>query len=120
MLDMQIKIGPDSAAGEPDTLLNIDIKEYHYPIYFERRNICVSCGAEGELAFINIFGKEATSETRPPFERIRCKRCGAEYSIRWDKSEDGMLHPTAVDRTITKDFLNTFKNKKIKEFDDEE
>ena len=118
MFDAQIKIGPDSAVGD-DSMLNIDIKEYHYPIYFKRKNICVSCGAEGDLVFVNIFGKEVSSEIHP-FERLKCKRCGAEYSIKWEKSEeDDKLYPSAVDRSICKDFLNNFKSNKKKEFNNE-
>lgn len=113
MYDVNIKIGPESK--EDDSLLNVDIKEYHYPIYFERKNICVSCGAEGELAFVNIFGKEVSHEIHP-FEYLRCKRCHAEYSIKWDRSEDDQkLYPSAVDKSLVKDFINIFKKKEDKE-----
>ena len=113
MLDVNVKIGPEDA--KDDTLLKVDIKEYHYPVYFKRKNICVSCGAEGDLVFVNIFGKE-TSHDVHPFESLKCKRCGALYSIKWDKSdEDNKLYPSAVDKSIVKDFLNNFKNKEDKE-----
>ncbi len=98
--------------------VDIDVREIHYPIYFERKNICVSCGAEGTLKFINIFGKESPHEIHP-FESLRCSRCGAAYSIKWSKGEDGKLYPSAVDRNITRDFINNFKkkDKKIKELE---
>ena len=104
---------------KPNIDLNIEFEEVHYPFYFERKNICVSCGAEGSLKFINIFGKEATHEVHP-FESLKCSRCGALYSIKWDKNKnDGKLYPSAVDKNITRDFLNNFKEKdiKIKELD---
>ena len=99
---------------KPTVELNIDFEEVHYPIYFERKNICVSCAAEGTLKFINIFGKESSHEVHP-FEYLKCSRCGAIYSIKWIKGEDGKLYPSAVDKNITRDFLNNFKNKNNKE-----
>jgi ribosomal protein L37E len=116
MLDVSVKVGPDDE--HDSTLLKVDMKEYEYPIYFERKNICVSCGTEGDLIFVNIFGKE-TSHDIYPFEYIKCKRCGAMYSIKWSKGEDNKLYPSAVDKKITRDFLNNFKkkDKKIKELD---
>ena len=103
---------------KPTVDLNIDLKEVHYPFYFERKNICVSCGAEKSLIFVNIFGKEASHEVHP-FEYLKCSRCGAVYSIKWSKGQDEKLYPSAVDKSITRDFLNNFKkkDKKEKEFD---
>jgi hypothetical protein len=96
-------------------VLDIDIKEIQYPFYFERKNICVSCGAEGSLKFINIFGKESTHEVHP-FESLKCSRCGASYSIKWDRDkETDKLYPSAVDKKITTDFLNMFKKSDDKE-----
>ena len=120
MVDVKVRIGPDSAAGD-DSFLKVESKEYHYPFYFERKNMCVSCGAEGDLHFVNIFGKDASHEVHP-FEYLKCKRCGAVYSIRWDKNqEDQKLYPSAVDKRIIDDFLNCFKKSsdKVKEFGDE-
>ena len=97
---------------EDTTGFNIDVQNIRYPFYFERKNICVSCGAEGTLKFINIFGKEAKHEIHP-FESLKCSRCGALYSIKWDKDEeDGKLYPSGVDKSIVRDFLNNFKKKK--------
>jgi ribosomal protein L37E len=118
MHKVDIKIGKDKYTPGDDTVLSVKVKEYHYPIYFERKNACVSCGAEGELVFVNIFGKEALHEVHP-FEKLKCRRCGAEYSIKWDKSDkDNKLYPSAVDKSLMKDFLNNFKDKedKMKEF----
>lgn len=98
--------------------LDINYREIHYPIYFNKKNICVSCGAEKALKFINIFGKEASHEVHP-FESLKCSKCGAVYSIKWERGEDDKLYPSAVDKSIIRDFLNNFKNKdiKIKELD---
>ena len=98
--------------------VNIDVKGYHYPFHFERKNICVSCGAEKALKFINIFGKESGSEIHP-FESIKCSECGAPYSILWERGEDDKMYPSAVDPTIKKDFISSFretfqKNKLVK------
>ena len=103
---------------KPTIDFNVELKEVHYPFYFERKNICVSCGAEGCLKFINIFGKDASHEVYP-FESLKCSRCGAVYSIKWTKGQDDKLYPSAVDKSITRDFLNNFKKKdiKIKELD---
>ena len=102
-----------------DLNIEVEYKKKIYPIYFERKNICVHCGGEGTLKFINIFGKEASHEVHP-FESIKCSKCGAVYSIKWNKNEDdGKLYPSAVDKNITRDFLNNFKkkDKKVKELD---
>ena len=103
---------------KPTVDLNVELEEIHYPFYFERKNICVSCGAEGSLKFINIFGKESTHEVHT-FESLKCSKCGALYSIKWTKGENDKLYPSAVDKSITRDFLNNFKkkDKKIKELD---
>ena len=91
-----------------DVKLNVDVKEIHYPIYFERRNICIACGAANALKFINIFGKESPKEVHP-FDKIRCSNCNATYSICWDKEDDGKLYPSAIDPSIKRNFVNAFK-----------
>ena len=120
MVDVKVRIGPDSETND-DSFIKIESKEYHYPFYFERKNICVSCGAEGELIFVNIFGKEVSHEVHP-FEYLKCKRCGAMYSIKWDKDQKTQkLYPSAVDKNVADDFLNCFKKKsdKVNKFGDE-
>ena len=99
------------------TEINTDInfKEIHYPIYFDRKNICVSCGAEGDLQFVNIFGKNVNHEVHP-FEYIKCSRCHAVYSIKWTRNpDDGKLYPSAVDKNIGREFVNLFKKKADKQ-----
>ena len=92
--------------------VNVDIKlrEIHYPLYFERKNICVACGANKALKFINIFGKEASKDIHP-FQSIRCSNCGAVYSILWSRDDiNGMFYPSAVDPSIKRDFVNLYKS----------
>jgi hypothetical protein len=97
--------------------IDVDLKEVHFPVYFERKNICVSCGESGCLKFINIFGKESSHEVHP-FEHIKCSKCGAIYSIKWDKDQETeKLYPSAVDRSMYRDFLNNFKKKENMEKD---
>ena len=91
-----------------DVNVDIQLRNVHYPIYFKRKNICVACGAEKVLKFINIFGKETGSEIHP-FDHIKCGKCGALYSIDWDKESDGKLYPSAIDPSIKRDFTNAFK-----------
>jgi hypothetical protein len=57
-----------------DFNFNVGIKEIHYPFYFEKRNICLDCGAEKSLTFINIFGNESNSEVFP-YYKIKCNKC---------------------------------------------
>jgi hypothetical protein len=96
--------------------INVDLKETQYPIYFEKRNICVHCGAEGTLTFVDKFGKETNKEIYP-FDHIKCKKCNATYSILWqrDESNNNRMYPTAVDHSINKEFLNTIKYPFIKD-----
>ena len=55
-------------------------------------------------------------------ELNKCKRCGAMYSIKWDKDQKTQkLYPSAVDKNVADDFLNCFKKKsdKVNKFGDE-
>ena len=101
-----------------DFNFNVGIKEIHYPFYFEKRNICLDCGAEKSLTFINIFGNESNSEVFP-YYKIKCNKCGATFSIKWDRDyDDGKIYPSAVDPSFKKNFVNMFKNKqnRVNEF----
>jgi hypothetical protein len=88
-------------------LINIQasVDRVHTPFYFEHKNICVRCGAEGEMVFIDKFGRETTKDIYP-FENIKCKKCGGLYSIKWDKGEDGKMYPSAVDPSMKQEFVN--------------
>lgn len=95
--------------------VNVDITNVEYPIYFERKNECVCCGAEDQLTFVNIFGRETDKEVHP-FDHIKCKQCGAIYSIKWDRDgESGKLYPSAIDPSIKNEFVNLVGNKVIKQ-----
>ena len=85
--------------------INISADRVHTPFYFEHKNICVRCGAEGQMVFIDKFGRETTKDIYP-FENIKCKACGGLYSIKWDKGEDGKMYPSAVDPCLKQEFVN--------------
>ena len=86
--------------------VNVEIRGIHYPIYFDRVNECVHCGAKGSLNMVDIFNREAREEIHP-FDHIKCKVCGRDYSIKWTKDpETGKLYPCAVDPNIVRHFAN--------------
>jgi len=95
--------------------VNVDITNVEYPIYFEKQNKCVACGCEGELTFVNIFGKETDKEIHA-FDHIKCKQCGSVYSIKWDREPGtGKLYPSAIDPSIKNEFTNLIMKKTINE-----
>ena len=96
--------------------VNIEIKDTHYPIYFDGVNACVKCGAENSIEMIDKFGSKASAEIHP-LDHMRCSKCGALYSIKWVKNKDGEgMHPCAVDPSIARQFSN-FVFGKLSEFD---
>lgn len=95
--------------------VNVDITNVEYPIYFERQNKCVACGAEEQLTFVNVFGRETDKDIHA-FDHIKCKSCGAIYSIKWDRDkESGKLYPSAIDPSIKREFINLVSKKTINE-----
>lgn len=93
---------------------NIDISTVQYPIYFEKRNECVHCGAKGQLIFVDKFGKETNKEIYP-FDHIKCKACGRRFSILWNRDDsNGKMIPCAVDPSFKQEFLNIFNRKYIR------
>lgn len=95
--------------------LDIDIKQTKYPIYFEKNNICVHCGSEGQLTFVDKFGNETKREIHP-FDHIKCKSCGRHFSILWQTdSNTGRMYPCAVDPSFKQEFINIINNKNIKQ-----
>ena len=60
--------------------IKLDIDKVQYPVYFEKHNICIHCGAEGQLIFVDKFGRETKNEIHP-FDHIKCKSCNRLYSI---------------------------------------
>lgn len=99
--------------------LDVDVKlsNLEYPIYFDKQNKCVACGDTGSLAFVNIFGKECDLEQEiHAFDHIKCKTCGAIYSMKWEKDpESGKLLPSAIDPSIKNEFVNLIMKNKIKD-----
>lgn len=102
-----------------DFNINVDlqISQKEYPICFEKRNICVHCGKEGTLKFVDKFGNETRKEIHP-LDHIKCNACGRHYSILWKKDQNsGRMYPTAVDPSIKQEFVNMFINKTVKSTD---
>lgn len=96
--------------------VNIEVKDSHYPIYFDGVNECVKCGAKDSITMVDKFGVKGDVEIHP-FDHMKCKECGAIYSIKWVKNEDGDgMHPCAVDPSIAKQFGN-FVLGKLTDFD---
>lgn len=98
--------------------INIDVKidtdKPTYPIRFEKRNVCVHCGAEHCLKFVDKFGN-LTSQEIYPFDHITCTNCGTDYSILWQKDDsNGKYFPTAVEKSTVRDFLNVFSPRQQK------
>lgn len=99
--------------------VGLEVKNVQYPIMFDRRNICVHCGAENNLIFVDKFGRETKQEIHP-FDHIKCKKCNRSFSILWEKdASTGKMYPIATDPGIKREFLNlvsynNIKNKGIK------
>lgn len=101
MLDFNLKV-------------DVDVSKTQFPIYFERKNICVHCGCEGSLKFVDKYGRETDKEIHA-LDHIRCVKCGTRYSILWNRDEKtGRMYPSAVDPSIKQEFVNLFLTKQIK------
>lgn len=95
--------------------IKAELQSIRYPIQFNGRNICVHCGAEGSLTFVDAFGKETNKEIHA-FDHLKCKNCGRNYSILWQTDPvNNKMFPTAVAPSIKQEFLNIVN--KPKEFD---
>lgn len=92
---------------------NLDLKETHYPIIFNGKNVCIHCGAEGLLVFVDKFGRETNTEVYA-FDHIRCKKCGRRYSILWQRDDNGNMYPTADEYSIGQEFKNLINLKNNK------
>lgn len=98
-----------------DMNIKVDVKRVTSPIYFRHKNECVRCGAKGTLIFIDRFGRECSREVNA-LEHIKCKNCGKLYSILWEPKDDtNKLMPSAIDTSVSIDFLNLVKFNKLKE-----
>lgn len=96
--------------------INADIRvgNYHYPIKFNNQNICVHCGSENEMRFVDKFGKDSSHLDLYPVQHIRCTHCGRNYGIQWDPQDNGSMLPTAVEPSISNMFKNLIAEKAIK------
>jgi hypothetical protein len=95
--------------------VNLNVKDVVYPIYFDKKNICVHCGAEGALMFVDKFGNKTRKEIHA-FDHLECTRCGRIYSIKWQVDDNTQrMYPTAVDPSIKQEFFNLIQINKLKE-----
>ena len=86
--------------------ISVDISKKSYPISFIKRNICVHCGAEGSIVFVDKFGSETRNEIHP-FDHMKCRTCGRNYSIKWERDEDtSKMYPVPVELGLKQEFLN--------------
>jgi ribosomal protein L37E len=90
-----------------DVNLDVDIKHARFPVYFKHKNTCIHCGADGQLVFVDKFGRETTKELTA-FEHIKCRACGRIYSMRWepDENDASVYRPSAVEFNVKKDLEN--------------
>ena len=95
--------------------IGLEVIESEYPIMFDKKNECIHCGAVGTLTFVDKFGKETGKEIHP-FDHIKCRNCGRNYSILWERDENnnGKMYPIATDPGIKREFLNLVSHKYIK------
>ena len=88
------------------THINIDVKTVQYPIFFDKRNICVHCGSEGSLIFVDKFGRDTKKEIYP-FDHIRCTKCNRHFSILLQRdNSNGKMYPSAIDPSFKQEFIN--------------
>lgn len=91
--------------------VDVDVKKVKFPIYFENKNICVHCGGQGTLIFVDKFGRESNKDIHA-FDHIKCTKCGRVYSILWEP--DGKtMHPTAINPSVKAEFSNLVKHLKL-------
>lgn len=86
--------------------VELDVKKAKFPVYFKNKNICVHCGANGSLMFINILGKPSKADSIEAFDHMKCSACGRVYSILWEPDDEGNMKPSAVEYNIGREFSN--------------
>lgn len=64
-----------------------------YPIFFYNYHICIKCGSHNVVP-IDKFGRESKSMIYP-ISKMRCKRCGTEYIVKWI-TKDGKRIPVCT------------------------
>lgn len=73
-----------------------------YPVYFEK-NICIHCGHNGSLLFIDKMGNE-TKQPIYPIINMVCKDCGTEYFLEWIRNDNDKMIPICIDKDKIKNF----------------
>ena len=93
----------------------VEVKHTKFPVWFEHKNVCIHCGKEGTLTFVDVRGRESTKEVAA-FDHMRCTACNRLYSMRWTPLEDNpdVYRPSAVELNVKKDFMNIFNKDVIK------
>ena len=90
--------------------INVDVTfntKNRFPVHIIGENFCLHCGSKNTLEKIDIFGNVAKQEIYP-LDRIKCSKCGYEYSIKWTKAENSnKLIPVPVNRSIKQEIVNT-------------
>lgn len=95
--------------------LDIDVKKIQYPLYFEKRNVCIHCGAENTLTFVDKFGNKTRKEIHA-FDHLTCTACGRIYSIKWENDENSdKMYPVAVEPSVKQEFINLVTLNKVKD-----
>ena len=79
-----------------------------YPVWFDNKNICVHCGAENSLFFLDKFGKK-TKNSIYPLVGYKCSKCDAEYKIYWQKGDNGKYYPSPIDPDIIDNYVDMVK-----------
>ncbi len=94
--------------------VDVDLKKVKFPVRFENKNVCVHCGKEGSLIFVDKFGRESNKDIHA-FDHIKCKNCGRIYSIQWNPSEENKsaMYPTAINPNVKTEFINLVKHSKL-------
>ena len=97
--------------------LNVDVKinisKPYWPIKLIGVNKCLHCGSEGSLEKVDIFGRVSKEEIYP-LDRIKCRNCGADYSIEWRDNGEGELIPIPSNPSLKQEIINTMKYLKIR------
>lgn len=97
--------------------VDIDVKHAIFPVYFKNKNICIHCGSNKSLIFVNAFGKKVHNNSVDTFSHLKCTNCGRTYSILWEPDDEGTMKPSAVEYNVGKEFMNFIKPNKYKDID---
>lgn len=86
--------------------IDVDVNKKIYPISFVKKNVCIHCGAENSIIFVDKFGNETRNEIHP-FDHMKCRSCNRSYSIKWERDDNSnKMYPVPVELGIKQEFLN--------------